>query len=611
MTRASAALSKRQPAAIAPAMEEIERSGRSDRRFGKLVVVWRVVVRYRLQVAAAFAALVVAAGATLAIPQGFKLIVDRGFGGGDGGEIGRYFLALLGIVSVLGLATAVRFYFVSWLGERVVADLRTSVHAHLLTLDPGFFEANRPSEIASRLTADMGIIEQVVATSASIALRNLFIGVGGIVYMVFQSPKLSGLMLLVIPLVVVPIVLLGRRVRGLSRASQDRVAEVGSTASETLGAIRVVQAFTQERREAARFADAVERAFATARRRVATRAVLTALVILLIFGAMTLILWQGAADVVAGRMSGGTITAFVLAAGIVAGSLGALTEVYGDVMRAAGAASRVDELLSERPSITAPLHPHPLPQPPRGAVRFDRVRFRYPTRPEMAALDDVSFAVMPGETVALVGPSGAGKSTVFQLLQRFYDPEAGRIEVDGVALRDADPAEVRARMALVPQESVIFAASAFDNIRYGRPDATEEEVWEAASAANAADFLRALPDGIHSFMGEGGSRLSGGQRQRLAIARAVIRNAPILLLDEATSALDAESERLVQEALERLMAGRTTIVIAHRLATVRRADRILVMENGRIVAQGPHEELVEGKGLYARLARMQLEDAGP
>lgn len=582
---------------------------KEKRSLSNLQLLWSFSRRYPMQVTAFFVSLFIAALATLAIPRSFQRIVDNGFGAETDATIAPYFYGMLGVVAVLGIATAVRFYYVSWLGERVVADLRQSVHANLLTLDPAFFEENRPSEIASRLTADTAIIEQVVGTSLSMALRNTILGIGGVIYLFTISPKLTGMLLLGIPLAVLPMALMGRRVQALSRSSQDSVASVGTIISEVLGAIRIVQAFTQERNEVARFTRAVESTFLAARRRIRMRALLTAIVISIIFGGITMVLWEGATDVIDGVMTGGEITAFVLTAAIVAGAFGALTEVYGDVMRATGAAGRMMELLNAVPQITAPANPVALPQPPVGRVTFDNVSFRYPTRKDTAALSDFSLDIAPGETVAVVGPSGAGKSTLFQLIQRFYDPESGTVRVDGVSLREADPAAVRGRIAMVPQESVVFAESAYNNILYGRPDATEAEVWAAADAANASEFLRALPDGIHTFMGEAGTRLSGGQRQRLSIARAVLRDAPILLLDEATSALDAESERLVQEALERLMQGRTTLVIAHRLATVRGADRIVVMNEGRIVGQGRHEELMTGGGLYARLARLQFEDA--
>ncbi len=584
----------------------------AQRRLSNLKLLWRFVRTYPGQLAAALAALVVAALATLAIPLGLKGVVDHGFtAGSDPAAVAPYFWAVLGVVTVLALATAVRFYFVSWIGERVVADLRKAVQSHLLGLDPVFFEENRPAEIASRLTSDTAIIEQVVATSASLALRNTATGIGGIIYMFTLAPKLTALMLLVIPVTILPIIFLGRRVRGVSRSSQDRIASLGTMAAEALGAIKIVQAFTQERREAARFSDAVEATFTTAKRRIALRAVMTSVVILLIFGAITLVLWQGALDVISGELSGGTIAAFIFYAVIVAGAFGTLTEVYGDFMRAAGASGRMQELLAATPQIAAPAVPTPLPEPARGALCLDHVTFHYPSKPEGAALEDFSLDIAAGETVAVVGPSGAGKSTLFQLVQRFYDPQSGQIRLDGVPLTAADPRAIRSRIAVVPQETVVFATSALENIRYGRPEASEAEVWAAAEAAHADQFLRALPEGLNSFLGEAGTRLSGGQRQRLAIARAILRDAPVLLLDEATSALDSESERLVQAALERLMQGRTTLVIAHRLATVRGADRIIVMDQGRIVAEGTHDRLIAGGGLYAKLARLQFEEARP
>ena len=575
-------------------------------KFANLLLVWRFVARYRGHVAGAVLALLVAAAATLAIPNAFKLIIDRGFGG-DGGDIGRWFQYLLLIVVIMAAATATRFYFVSWLGERVVADLRIAVDRNLLRLEPAYFEENRPSEIASRLTADTTIIEQVVGSTVSVVLRNVLMGLGGLAYLFALAPRLTAMLVIVIPLVVLPITFFGRKVRAVSRTSQDRVAEVGAMVDETMGAMKIVQAFGQEEREAARFAGAVDAVFATAKRRILLRAVMTSVVIALVFGSITLVMWQGALDVAAGRISGGTIAAFVLTGGLVAGSFGALTEVYGELLRGAGAAGRLAELLAQEPAIRAPADPKPLPQPPLGTIEFDDITFRYPTRPEVSALAGFSLQVRRGETVAVVGPSGAGKSTLFQLAQRFYDPQAGAVRMDGVNLREADPADIRARIALVPQETIIFAASARDNLRYGDWEADDARLWAAAEAANAADFLRALPDGLDTYLGEGGARLSGGQRQRIAIARALLRDAPLLLLDEATSALDAESERLVQQSLERLFENRTTLVIAHRLATVRAADRIIVMDQGRIVEEGTHDSLSAQNGLYARLARLQFE----
>ncbi len=575
-------------------------------KFANLVIIWRFVARYKGHVTGAALALLVAALATLAIPSAFRLIIDRGFSG-EAGDIGRWFQYLLLIVLVMAFATAARFYFVSWLGERVVADVRSAVQRNLLTLEPAFFEENRPSEIASRLTADTTIIEQVVGSTISTALRNTLMGIGGIIYLFALAPRLTLMLLVGIPLVILPIVFLGRRVRKISRRSQDRVAEVGAMVDETLGAMKIVQAFGQERREADRFARAVDAVFATAKQRILLRAVMTAIVIALIFGSIAMVMWQGALDVQAGRISGGTIAAFVLTGALVAGAFGALTEVYGDLLRGAGAAGRLAELLSQQPAIRAPARPAALPQPPVGTIDFEAINFRYPTRPEVAALTDFNLSVRRGETLAVVGPSGAGKSTLFQLAQRFYDPESGTVRVDGVDLRQADPGAVRDRIALVPQETMIFAASARDNLRYGDWSADDDRLWAAAEAANAADFLRALPQGLDTYLGEGGARLSGGQRQRVAIARALLRDAPLLLLDEATSALDAESERLVQQSLERLFENRTTLVIAHRLATVRAADRIVVMSEGRIVEEGTHDSLNARNGLYARLARMQFE----
>ena len=580
------------------------------RSIKNLRMVWGFALKYPGHIAIAALALLVAAAATSGVPYAFKLIIDKGFAPGAGStrDIARWFQYLLVLVGVMALATAVRYFFVSWLGERTVADIRLAVHRNLLRLSPGFFEENRPAEITSRITVDTTIIEQVVGTTVSVALRNAVLAIACVVILFALAAKLASLILIGALLVVAPIAILGRRVRAISTRSQDRIADVGAVSSEVLAAMKIVQAFNQQDRERSRFAEAVERVFATAKRRILLRAIMTAIVISLMFGAITMIIWEGAIEVAAGRMSGGTIAAFVLYGGLLAGAFGNLSEVYGDLLRASGASERLAELLDARPEIEAPANPLPLPDPPRGELAFERVTFHYPTRRDTSALEDFSLTLRSRERLAVVGPSGAGKTTIFQLAERFYDPQSGRVLLDGVDLRDADPADVRHRIAMVPQETVIFAASARDNLRYGNWDASEDQLWQAARDAHAEDFLRALPEGLDTFMGEGGARLSGGQRQRIAIARALLRDAPLLLLDEATSALDAESERLVQDALDRLMADRTTIVIAHRLATVRAADRIVVMDGGQIVEEGTHTTLSARGGLYARLARLQFED---
>lgn len=579
----------------------------NPKRLGSLAMVWHYARAYPLHIGAALLGLVLSSSATLAIPAGFKLVIDRAFATGNTANIDRYFEYLFLIVGVLALATTIRFYFVSWLGERTVADIRRAVNRNLLRQSPSYFEENRPSEIASRMTSDTAIIEVVVGTTLSVALRNTVTGVGGLVYLFVLAPGMAARIIIGIPLVILPIVLVGRRLQKISRASQDRVADVGAMTTEVLGAMKIVQGFGQEAREGQRFADAVERTFATAKRRITIRSLMTTAVISLIFGGIISLLWFGAWQVAQGHISGGTLAAFVLTGGFVAAAFAALTEVYGDLIRGAGAASRLAELLHTQPTITAPPNPVALPQPARGALAFEGVDFHYPSRRDTAALADFSLAIAPNETVAIVGPSGAGKSTLFQLAQRFYDPDVGRVLIDGVDIRTADPADVRARIAVVPQETVVFAASARDNLRYGNWAASDADIWAAADAANASEFLRKLPDGLDTFLGEAGTRLSGGQRQRIAIARALLRKAPLLLLDEATSALDAESERLVQDALDRLIADRTTVVIAHRLATVRAADRIIVMNDGRIVEIGTHDSLVAQSGLYARLASLQFD----
>jgi ATP-binding cassette subfamily B protein len=580
----------------------------APRGLGALRFLLPFLRQYNWVALGALVALVVAAGAMLAVGQAIRRIIDHGFSAENSMFIDLYFLAFLGIAAALAAATFARFYLVSWLGERVVADIRTRLYSHLLEMPPAFFETTKTGEVVSRLTTDTTLIQTVVGSSASIALRNLLMLIGGVAFLVITSPTLAAYVLLGVPLVVAPIVFFGRRVRKLSRASQDRIADVGATATEKLNAIPTIQAFTQEDAERRAFASVSENAFRAAVRRINARAWLTAAVILLVFAAIDFVLWRGAKGVLSGVISGGELAAFVFYAIVVAGAVGALSEVWGDLQRAAGACGRITELLAIVPQVASARTTQALPQPARGDIVFDHVTFRYPSRPDVAALHDFSLHVSPGETVALVGPSGAGKSTVFQLLMRFYDIDNGEIRLDGVSLPKANLQDLRRCMALVPQDTVIFGASALDNIRYGRPDASDAEVWAAAEAAAAADFIRALPQGGDTFLGERGTRLSGGQRQRIAIARALLRNAPILLLDEATSALDAESEHLVQAALERLMRDRTTLVIAHRLATVLKADRIVVMDAGRVVASGKHADLMRQGGLYARLAERQFND---
>ena len=575
-------------------------------KLGTLRALWPFVRRHGGLFTAWLLALALASAATLSLPVAFRQMIDNGFT--DGANINRAFLFLFVVAVVLALASAARFYFVSLLGEKVVADLRGQLYGHLIGLDAEFHDRTRSGELVSRLSADSELLRTVVATSMSVALRSSVTVIGSLAMLFVTSPRLAAFALIGIPLAVLPIVLGARRLEKASRASQDRVADANTLASETLGAVRTVQAHAREPYERSRFGAAIATAVDTARRRIRAQAWVTAAAITLIFGAITLVLWSGAHDVIDGTMSAGTLGQFVLYALIGGGSVGALAEVWNELQRAAGGMGRIAELLNETPTFRAPASPRRLPAPVKGEIRFDNVSFHYPSRPDLPALDDFNLTVNPGETVALVGPSGAGKSTVFSMLLRFHDAQSGSVRIDGVDLRDLDPAHLREHIALVPQQPTIFAASAAENIRYGKLDATDAELQAAAEAAEADDFIRELPGGFESQLGERGARLSGGQQQRIVIARALLKDAPILLLDEATSALDAQSERAVQHALERLMAGRTTLVIAHRLATVLKANRIVVMDRGRIVAQGTHAELLAQDGLYAELARLQFLD---
>jgi ATP-binding cassette, subfamily B, bacterial len=579
--------------------------GRSLRPLRSL---WPYLRKYRLILVLAMVALLIAAAAMLVIPMAFRDLIDRGMAAQDAETINTYFVAFLAAAAVFGAFAALRFYFVTWLGERVVADLRSDIYSRVVRMDPTFFEVTRTGEVLSRLTTDTTLVQSIAGVNLSMTLRSAIQLVGALVLMIATSPSLAGMIVLLIPLVIVPLLLVGRRVRTLSRESQDKIADTSGLAGETLNAIQTVQAFTLERLHTERYRNAVEDSFHVSIRRSKVRAAMTAVGTMMVFGAVTFVLWQGAHRVLDNEMTGGELSQFLIYAVYVAIAAITLSEMWGEVQRAAGAMERLVELQTATPTIVAPVSPQQFPTPPLGRIRFENVSFRYPSRPETLALDHFSLDIEPGENVAFVGPSGAGKSTTFQLLLRFYDPASGRIVIDGVDISKGRLEDVRARIGLVPQETVLFGTSARENIRYGRPTASDAEIEAAARAAGADEFLRELPQGYDTFLGEKGTRLSGGQRQRIAIARALLKDPPILLLDEATSSLDAESERYVQEALERLMQQRTTIVIAHRLSTILKADRIVVLDHGRIVDIGTHAQLLETNELYSRLAALQFAD---
>jgi ATP-binding cassette subfamily B protein len=592
---------------VRPTQEQPLEGGRAGRAsLRPLLALTPYVLRHKGMVAAALIALLIAAAATLTVPLAVRRMIDIGFTGLEPELVNQYFATLLGVGLILAIASAVRFYCVNWIGERVVADVRADVFKHLTGLSPAFYEAVHSGEVMSRLTADTTQVKAAASTTISQALRNLVLLVGAAIMMIVTSPRLSLLVLIAIPLIVLPLVAYGRAVRALSREAQDNLAQASAYASESLSQIRVLQAFTHEKGASNRFAAAVERAFDSAKERTKARAGLTLIAIFLVFASVVGILWFGAQDVLEGHMTGGRLSQFVLYAVFAATAMGGLSEVWGEVSQAAGAAERLNELLDMQSEITSPARPVPLPEPPRGDIDFDTVSFAYPSRPGTSALHGVSLHVAPGERVAIVGPSGAGKTTIFALLLRFYDPNVGSVSVDGVRVNAASLAELRSRFAIVPQETALFADTVAANIGYGVGEASKAEVEKAARAAFAHDFIVKLPKGYDTTLGEGGVRLSAGQRQRIAIARAVLRDAPILLLDEATSALDSESETLVQRALDGIMQGRTTLVIAHRLATVMSADRILVFDEGRLVEEGTHRSLVARGGIYARLAELQF-----
>ena len=587
-------------------LEEQARRRQKSKNVQPLKALMPFILQYPWRVFGAFVSLVLAAASTLTLPVAVRYVIDNGFSGTDAAAVDIYFKAMMAVAVVIGIASASRFYFVSWLGERVTSDLRLAVYTHITKLSPSFFEVTKTGEVLSRLTADTTLIKTVVGSSASIALRNIFMFIGAAVMLSITSLSLSSLAVLILPMIIVPMILFGRMVRRLSRASQDRIADTSAMASETIQSIQVVQAFTHEEEDRRKFSEIVENSFATAKMRVMARSLLTALAFTLVFAGVVGILWLGAQKVVMGDMTSGTLGQFIIYAILCSTAIAALSEVWGDIQLAAGATERLVEILEVEPQIKAPQNPVNMPARVNGHVDFKDVTFHYPTRPQIAALDGFSFSVSPWETVALVGPSGAGKSTVFQLLMRFYDPSTGFVGLDDVNLQQADPLDIRQQISIVPQETVIFADTVYQNILFGRPSAKANEVYAAADKALADEFVRQFPEGYDTKLGERGVTLSGGQRQRIAIARAILRNAPLLLLDEATSALDAESEKVVQTALERLMEGRTTLVIAHRLATVLKADRIIVMDGGKVIATGTHAQLLEQEGLYQRLANLQF-----